>query len=172
MELGALVCIPKTPRCEGCPVVAWCMARAAGEERQLPQRARRTVVPSVTAVFGLLERPGEVFMVHRNPDELLGGLWALPGGEIREDESPGDGLRRLLREDHGLVVEAGLEVGRHVHGFSHKRWDAIGLRCNGKAAVTTTPDSRWVPLEDLDRLPLVPFHRVFLESAGTPEGLP
>ncbi|MEE9163823.1 MAG: A/G-specific adenine glycosylase [Thermoplasmata archaeon] len=168
MELGALVCLPKVPRCGECPVVVWCAARAAGEETSLPRQGRRSPIPSVTAVFGLVGRPEGVLLVRRGRDELLGGLWALPGGEITPEESPEDGLRRLWREKHALEVEIGPEIGRHVHTFSHKRWDAIGIRCNPVGAQALPPDMRWVPWDGLDRLPLVPFHRTFLESGKSP----
>lgn len=165
MELGALICLPRVPRCEGCPVVAWCAARAAGEETMLPHRTRRSAIPSVTAVFGLLEKRGEVLMVRRDWDELLGGLWALPGGEIHQGESTEDGLRRLLREKYELEVDPGDEIGRHAHTFTHKRWDAIGLRCTPIAVRASPPDMKWVAWDALDRLPLVPFHRAFLRTA-------
>ncbi|MFQ5918868.1 MAG: A/G-specific adenine glycosylase [Thermoplasmata archaeon] len=174
MELGALVCLPRVPACGECPVLAWCAGRAAGEETSLPLRTPRSAVPSVTAVFGLLERPGEVLIVRRGQDELLGGLWALPGGEIQQEESPEDGLRRLLREKYELEVEPGPEIGRHVHTFSHKRWDAIGIRCSEVGAFHQSPGLRWVPWDGLNQLPLVPFHRAFLGAGGppAPENLP
>ncbi|MFQ6012695.1 MAG: A/G-specific adenine glycosylase [Thermoplasmata archaeon] len=168
MELGALVCLPRAPRCGRCPVVAWCQARAAGRETALPQRGKPSPVPTVTAVFAVMERQGEVFMVRREEDELLGGLWALPGGEVAEGELPAEGIRRLLRERPGVEAHAGPEIGRHVHTFSHKRWDAIALRCELDGDPPLGPNQRWVPPRELGDLPLVPFHRAFLERRTSP----
>ena len=36
MELGALVCTPKNPRCSDCPVSALCAAREAGLQEEIP----------------------------------------------------------------------------------------------------------------------------------------
>ena len=36
MELGATVCVPRSPDCSRCPVERFCAARAAGTERSLP----------------------------------------------------------------------------------------------------------------------------------------
>ncbi|MDX1534752.1 MAG: A/G-specific adenine glycosylase [Thermoplasmata archaeon] len=166
MELGAMVCLPRNPRCPRCPVVAWCQARAAGEETSLPHRSRRTPVPLVAAVFGLVERPGQVLLVRRAEDDLLGGLWALPGGEIASEESPKDGIRRVLLEGYGWEVEPGPEVGRHAHTFSHKRWDAVGIRCHPVSIRLAGREARWVRRADLDDLPVVPFHREFLRALG------
>ena len=40
MELGALVCTPKSPGCLLCPVLAQCAGRAAGRERELPVKSK------------------------------------------------------------------------------------------------------------------------------------
>ncbi len=36
MELGAMICIPRDPRCAECPVEKFCLARQSGLERELP----------------------------------------------------------------------------------------------------------------------------------------
>ncbi|MFQ5987051.1 MAG: A/G-specific adenine glycosylase, partial [Thermoplasmata archaeon] len=168
MELGALVCRPKAPRCGACPVIRWCRARASGMETSLPRRRKPSPVPTVTAVFALVQRRGEVLLVRRPEDELLGGLWALPGGEVAEGELPTEGIRRLLREHPGVVARPGPEIGRHMHMFSHRRWDAIALRCELEGDPPLGPDVRWVPRRELGDLPLVPFHRAFLERRASP----
>jgi A/G-specific adenine glycosylase len=65
MELGALVCRPRAPRCDACPVAAWCAgpgpapARAGQRERfeDTTRWARGRVVASLAAGKGL---PGDV----------------------------------------------------------------------------------------------------------------
>ena len=39
MELGALVCTPRNPRCDACPLAAGCRARAEGRAASLPREA-------------------------------------------------------------------------------------------------------------------------------------
>lgn len=168
MELGALVCLPQAPRCERCPVVPWCQARARGKESALPYRPRRTETPEVPAAFAVVERQGCVLLVQRRDEALLGGLWALPGGEVDSDAGVRDELPRLVRDSCGLDVDVESEVGRHLHTFSHKRWRAVALRCEAKSGRELAPHARWVPREDLENLPLVPFHRAFLENLVSP----
>ena len=36
MELGALICTPKTPKCAQCPVSQWCAAFACNRQSELP----------------------------------------------------------------------------------------------------------------------------------------
>src|SRR5690606_39229658 len=40
MELGALVCTPKSPGCLLCPVLAHCAGRAEGREAELPVKTK------------------------------------------------------------------------------------------------------------------------------------
>ncbi|HNK05571.1 MAG TPA: A/G-specific adenine glycosylase, partial [Giesbergeria sp.] len=43
MDLGAMVCLPRQPRCEACPLQVHCVARAEGTPEQYPVRTRKLV---------------------------------------------------------------------------------------------------------------------------------
>src|SRR5207247_9055386 len=90
MELGATICRPVSPACERCPVEGLCLARAAGEEREIPLSGRRAAVRTVRVAFALIEAKNRVLLVRRKPGELLGGLWSLPGGEIPPGRAEGE----------------------------------------------------------------------------------
>jgi A/G-specific adenine glycosylase len=79
MELGATVCIPRTPRCEQCPVVSHCEGRAAGRERELPVRPPKPPVRDVPLDLLVFNRQGSVFLMQRAASEKrLAGFWELP----------------------------------------------------------------------------------------------
>ena len=121
MELGATVCTPRKPACEGCPLESPCVARAQGDPASLPIKKKRTAVRRVEATAGWIERRGRVLGVQRPEGGLLGGLWELPGGDLQPGEAPEAGLRRCLAESLGLEV-TGLETAGTVeHLFSHRR---------------------------------------------------
>src|SRR2546427_4865545 len=81
MELGATICMPLAPACSQCPIETLCSARAVGEDRDLPVSARPRSPPVVPVVFGLVTAGDRILLVRRPRGQLLGGLWALPGGE-------------------------------------------------------------------------------------------
>src|SRR3989442_7860656 len=95
MELGATVCTPVAPSCVHCPVERFCLARAAGEEREMPISSRPRSPRAVSVVFGLVTANGRVLLVRRPKGKLLGGLWALPGGE-RQRTSESGGLQGMI----------------------------------------------------------------------------
>ena len=84
MELGALVCTPRAPRCEGCPLSRWCRARRAGTELirpvKNPPRKTERVVTSVI----VCESRGRLLMRQRPADAArMPGFWEFPEIEGR-----------------------------------------------------------------------------------------
>ena len=158
MELGATVCTPVAPSCVHCPVERFCLARAAGEERELPISSRPRSPRAVTVVFGLVTANGRVLLVRRPRGQLLGGLWALPGGE-RNGPSESADLKGSIRSQAGIEVRVGLRWSRVKRTFSHRKWSGSIYRCAPVRRPKETESVRWVPREEALSLPLVPFHR-------------
>ena len=161
MELGATVCRPTAPRCPTCPLRSHCGAFLSGNPERYPQVRVRTASPVVPVAFALARRNGTVLLVRRPPGGLLAGLWALPGGEIE----PGDVrvfLRKILSR-LGVDARIGGIAGAVDHTFSHRRWTGNVYRMRVSGVPRNLEGAIWASPEDLRRLPLVPFHRRFLE---------
>lgn len=168
MELGATVCTPGSPRCPACPVRADCGARRHGEVDRYPPRGRRRPTPTVPVAFALVEDAGRVLLMRRPESAILGGFWALPGGEVPSPESGRDRLRELLRDALGIAVKVGPEVETVRRTFSHKRWTGSVYRCELRERPGRLPsDARWATPGDIRALPLAPVHRDVL-SRMTP----
>ncbi len=120
MELGAILCTGK-PDCTACPLSSFCEAYAKGLQAVRPAPRRRHKVPHRTFVSALVEGEGRLLVVRRVPQGLLGGLWELPGGPVREDEEPQAALRRHLREGLGLKATIGPRLGVVEHAYTHFR---------------------------------------------------
>jgi len=77
MELGAMICVPRGPRCLECPVYTWCKTR--GEHLV----GKRAPMRSVEVAYGVVERTRlrkwQVLLEQR-PDnsKQMPGLWELP----------------------------------------------------------------------------------------------
>jgi A/G-specific adenine glycosylase len=121
----------------------------------------------IRVAFALAEREGRVLLVRRPSGGLLAGLWALPGGEIPGKTSAGAAIREVLK---GLGVRGRVlgVSGRVDHAFSHRRWTGTVHRVRVSDSPPLPGDAVWAGPEDIRRLPLVPFHRRFLER-GRPE---
>ena len=157
MELGALVCTPRAPRCADCPLRSHCHGLAAGRAEALPVKARKAEPKQVAAVAALLARGERVLAVRRPPHGLLGGLWELPGGELAAGEAPGSGLSRALRERVGLAPRGVTRLGEVTHGFTHRTLRLHVFRATAPAGRVRRRDAdahRWLSLAALERLPL------------------
>ena len=62
MELGALVCTPRTPRCRACPVAALCQGQRAGLADTLPHRTERRTPTTVTHHVVAVSRRGKALL--------------------------------------------------------------------------------------------------------------
>src|SRR2546428_413345 len=144
MELGATICTPLGPACPKCPLERFCLARAAGEEQDLPVSSRPRSAPVAPVVFGLVTADDRVLVVRRPRGQLLGGLWALPGGE-RSGRSEKADLKGSIRFQTGVEVRVGPRWARVDRTFSHRKWSGSVYRCSPIRRPNETESVRRIP---------------------------
>ncbi|MEO6433868.1 MAG: A/G-specific adenine glycosylase [Sphingomicrobium sp.] len=86
MDVGATICRPRNPRCEDCPMVDGCLARASGTPEMFPTPKARSERPQRFGIAWWIERDGHVWLVRRPPRGLLGGMAALPGANWCDEQ--------------------------------------------------------------------------------------
>lgn len=84
MDLGAMICWPRPPLCDRCPLPRWCAARATGAPEAWPRRAPKAVRPRRYGVAWVLRRGPAVALERRPARGLLGGMLGLPTSDWRE----------------------------------------------------------------------------------------
>lgn len=121
MELGALVCLPRNPDCPNCPLKRRCRAKRRGTVSQRPGRRLRRAIPHHEVVIAyLLNGRGQLLLVQRPPEGLLGGLWELPGGKVETGETLEAALQRELWEEVGIRrLRARRYLGCVEHTYTH-----------------------------------------------------
>lgn len=75
MELGALVCLPKQPLCDACPLKANCGAHRAGTQLEIPPARVRPTTTRVKKTLLIIRRRHEVLLT---PSPRVKGFWDLP----------------------------------------------------------------------------------------------
>jgi A/G-specific adenine glycosylase len=158
MELGALCCLPRDPRCPQCPVARFCRALATRAAGRIPARSKRPAKRRIQLACVAVERRGRLLLVRRPAGTLLAGTWVLPLQQMREGEAATRAARRALA-DLGLRAEGSLApVGELRHIFTHRDATAsvFRARVQGRVAVT---DARWVRGDELASMPLSTFGR-------------
>jgi A/G-specific adenine glycosylase len=139
MELGALVCTPKTPGCLPCPVMEHCEARLKGREMELPIKTKakppRAEFRAAAIVLGSGENKGKVLVRQRPATGLLAQMWELPHlllsaeqaawlgeSEPKEQGELAEMISRMLEEDTGLLIRPRSWFTDADHIFSHIHW--------------------------------------------------
>lgn len=129
MEFGALHCLPKSPRCESCPLENLCLARANGTIGERP--VKNGAAAATPRYFNYLRiRCGEnTLLYQRTTKDIWRGLYEFPLIETAGPIGDFETLRRT--EAFGrLMAEAGETVLRRVvpmprHQLSHRTIHAV-----------------------------------------------
>jgi A/G-specific adenine glycosylase len=95
MELGALVCTPRAPRCGACPLRTLCKGAASGKPEGFPRRPRRPQSRAIHLVAGIVERKKKILLVEDKT--LVEGHLCVPMFEVRGGQRPANVLRRGWR---------------------------------------------------------------------------
>lgn len=167
MDLGGLVCTPKSPDCEACPISSSCRALQEGttQVRPVVVRGRKIITQQKNA--GIICNKNKVFIQQRKTDAVWGGLWEFPGG-ILDEEEPGNGLANSILAQTGLSVEVVESITTVIHQYTHHK---IILHCffcllkgkKSKVQLTSACDSRWVQPEELQNFAFPAGPRKILE---------
>ncbi len=117
MELGALVCTPRSPKCDSCPLRGDCAAFTMGVQESIPRPAVRPAACDHHMVV-VLVADGENFLMSRHLSGFLPkSLWGFPAviGQ------PGEDLDERFAKQHGIRLGFGRVLGTVRHQITHRR---------------------------------------------------
>jgi A/G-specific adenine glycosylase len=136
MDLGAVLCTPRRPRCVLCPWRDECAASAAGIADNLPARLDKPERPLRYGVVFWLRRGDGAVLLRRRPEKgLLGGMIELPSTPWRE--MPWSESEVLAAAPVATTWTA--LPGTVQHGFTHFRLELALMA--GRTA--TPPEGIW-----------------------------
>jgi len=79
MELGALVCTPREPKCLICPVAKWCAANASGLQSKIPAKTQKMIYEPRNEFAALIRGPQGTWLVRQIPPGVrFAGMWDFP----------------------------------------------------------------------------------------------
>jgi A/G-specific adenine glycosylase len=163
MELGALICLPRKPRCPECPVSVYCKGLKAGPEK-FPIRKVETAIPSEERLVLIITWNGKRLLQKRPQTGLMAGFWEYPHEIIvREPQLQACAWAKEL---------LGMEMDFHFcskmgHTYSHLHWELHVFQGEWKLAKPprTLPNSGWFTPEEEAALPRVAFVRKLAKKA-------
>jgi len=119
MELGAVVCTPRSPRCSACPLSRPCIARREGRQDEIPRPKAALKRPpmSVESVV-VRDRRGRVLLQKREESGMWASMWQAP--TIEHDGPPARAPDAHRRLDAWLNLAGLRHVGAFMHPTSHR----------------------------------------------------
>ena len=165
MELGALVCAPKNPKCEACPVSAFCAARAKNRQNELPVKTPKKAPTLLFDACALaLNERGEV-LLRRRPDAAgvwWRGMWELPRTTRLDDEKSDTALARL-GEELGARWRNVARFATLKHGVTRYLIE-LECWCVEVQSVELNDELRWFDIEEALQLPLPSTMKTLLKQ--------
>jgi len=175
MELGAMVCTPRSPQCLICPVREHCEAFAAGVQETIPPPRKAKETPLLRRVTFCVRRGEQWLIEQRPPRGRWAGMWqfvTLAAEPADADAQPAQAptspiaVTKSLQAGLPLRVVRPRHLGTVTHGLTHRRYHFDVIACE-------TPDAEpgpapgatrvWTTLDGLSRYPLPRPHVKIVE---------
>lgn len=154
MELGALVCLARGPRCSECPIAGECRARKEGREGEIPRAKARVARRALyCASVVVKDVKGRVLVEPRGDSGMWAGMWQAPTLESVRKRATAEELREWLRA--GAVER----VEEFEHTTTHRQvvfevWRARAGGSGARVAARASAGARWVSRKEAMGLPL------------------
>jgi A/G-specific adenine glycosylase len=161
MELGALVCTPREPRCGVCPIARHCVAYQEDRILELPRIGRRLRATPRRFVAFVAQRRGR-FLVRQRPAGVVNShLWEFPNLELLPNDSD---LKRAAHCALGVRAERLEPLGTIKHSITRYRITLEAYHVTGEDAAGIQADKgRWLDLKRMSQLAFTSAHKQILK---------
>lgn len=160
MDLGAVICTPKSPKCEDCIWQPHCAAFKAGDQTDFPKRIKKAKLPIRYGAVFILRNETEILLQTRPDKGLLGGMLGLPGTDWAEAPAANPLTAAPMRRNWEKLDTAVKHVFTH---FELRLEIYTALR---GAETQEKPEGYWAKTQDLPDLAIPTAYKKALRAAG------
>lgn len=192
MELGAMVCTPKLPKCFVCPVREHCRGVQETNPERLPIKLAKKKPKEVTHVVIAAERNGKFLFEQRPSEGLWSNMWQLPTYELpveknensrRDTSRPGnrDTSKPALlpcsntaaistapidwfQSRYTIILNPPAALTDFTHQTTHRTIRFVVLHATVKSGRLKANTGLWRRLDQLEELPLSNPQRQAIET--------
>jgi A/G-specific adenine glycosylase len=152
MELGAVLCTPKSPKCFQCPVTAHCKAYINKTVEQLPIRMKKNTIKKYKKGILWIEKENQI-LIRKNPSKgMLAGLWSFPVIDIESEMIDFVKLEKKILKQMKWKTKVEKYMGEEKHVFTHQKWDMHILQCSFLQEVDEVDSYCWKEKNKLKEL--------------------
>ena len=172
MEIGSLICEPRNPNCNSCPLNRICKTKQSKRFDEIPRPKQKTQYEDLFEVAVIIRDPktSHVLIRQCQPDERWAGLWDFPrftlgdlqASDIQSDSDVKAGtkhdVRKAVRDRCSIDIEEPTWIHSLKHSITRYR---VHLTCfqseikvDKSKRITTVDSLRWVSAKELADMPL------------------
>lgn len=148
MEIGALICTPKNPKCIECPLKEECLAFTNETQLNYPVKVQKKVSPVLEYDVLIIEKDNKLLVTENWSDGLMIGLTRLPQ------------IDRSQLYTFNIIDT----IGEMTHIFSHKKWLLTIHVCAIDNAFEIPSSWRWLNIEDINITPFITAHKKIITN--------
>lgn len=153
MELGATVCLPRSPKCEMCPLRSDCLAFKKGAQGEVPTPTKPITRKRLHHHAVVMTCNGEYAFEQRSDTGIWASMWQVPTVESQNKM----GRAQIAKE---LRIHVSIKlIGSFTHILTHRIVEFRVFACE------TDRDKRfkWHALDSIDSIPLASAQRKVLD---------
>jgi A/G-specific adenine glycosylase len=150
MELGALICTPRSPQCLICPVRNNCQANADGLQEKIPPPKPGKVVPLFERWTFCIRHHNRYLVQQRPARGRWAGMW-----QFFTIESPAQPpSAEFLKSRFSMRVSEPVSLGIVEHALTHRRYRFDVFVCESSTRIA----GDWATLDELNDYPMPKPH--------------
>ncbi|MCC5945053.1 MAG: A/G-specific adenine glycosylase [Bernardetiaceae bacterium] len=134
MELGALVCLPKNPKCQQCPLSDYCEARRLSKPQAYPVKKRKIKVKTRYFYYFIFQNEaGSLYLKKRDTSDIWASLYDFPMLESDKSLSLEEVFAVLPSQD--WLLKGSSDYQKHVltHQHLQVRFSYFKIKDTGSA---------------------------------------
>lgn len=149
MDLGSLICTPKNPKCNLCPLKKYCLAKKTNMQERYPVKTKELDKKIEERNVYLFVYKEKIAIQKRSDKGLLASMYEFPND--LKSSSLVDIENELIEKKISYISV--LEIGEAKHVFSHKVWLMKGYLIELKKPIK---EYIWTTKEELEEKYSIP----------------
>jgi A/G-specific adenine glycosylase len=160
MELGALICTPRSPNCTACPVQKFCIAQKENLQDQLPNLGKRVTTTDRRFIAFVVEHDSK-FLVRQRPAGVVNAhLWEFPNAETG---ARGRAPQHSAAKELGFRIAAPKPLRTIKHSITRYRI-TLEVWLAELTAQTAKISGHWLTAKRLHHLAFTSAHKKILQA--------
>lgn len=164
MELGALICSPKTPNCSHCPLSEGCLAKKRETLFSRPVRSPRKKRVLLYRVVFICHYQDQI-LVKKTAKGVMQDLYEFPYQETEHKTSKDVESSGLISNFLKRALEKPEKLPKVTHGFTHHHVTLLPFQINLSAPLKL-PEHEWMEKKELKKKPFSSGHKKILKLIG------